>query len=245
MLPSLLACVLAAQAAYAAPHARSTYAIKDTHIAPKAWLKAERADPRQPVRLNIGLTQGRFDELERNLYEVSDPTHARYGKHLSIEEVNELIQPKDDALQAVREWLEDAGVKSEELEYSPAKDWIKLTLPMKDVEQLLNTEYHYFVHDDGTELVRAQSWSLPMHLHEHIATIQPTNSFFRMKGVAKGHGKALGLHELPPPPTEATIAAACNVSLVTPLCLRTLYGTVNYTVQAAGKNKMAVSTSRP
>lgn len=241
MLSSLLACALAAQAVLAAPYARSTYAIKDTHNPPAAWWKGDRADPDQLIRLNIGLTQSRFDELERNLYEVSDPSHVRYGKHLSADDVNELIKPKDEALEAVHEWLDDAGVKIEELAYSPAKDWIKLTLPIRDVERLLDTEYHHFVHHDGTELVRAQTWSLPMHLHEHIATIQPTNSFFRMKAVAKGHGKSMGIDELPPPPTEASIAAVCNLTLVTPLCLRTLYGTVNYTVKAAGKNKMALN----
>lgn len=241
MLASLLACALAAQAVMAAPYARSAYAVKDTHNAPIAWSKGDRADPDQLIRLNIGLTQSQFNELERNLYEVSDPSHHRYGKHLSADDVNELIKPKDEALEAVHQWLEDAGVRIEELAYSPAKDWIKLTLSVKEVEQLLDTEYHYFMHEDGTELVRAQAYSLPMHLHEHIATIQPTNSFFRMKGVAKGYGEAIDFQELPPPPTEASVAAVCNVSLVTPLCLRTLYGTVNYTVKAAGKNKMALN----
>ena len=235
----LLTCVFAAQAVLAAPHARSTYAVKDTHSAPVAWSKCERAHPDRPISLNIGVTQGQFTELEKTLFEVSEPSHTRYGKHLSADEVNELIQPKDEALEAVHEWLHDAGVKVEELAYSPAKDWIRITLPVKDVESLLDTEYYHFIHEDGTELVRAESWSLPLHLHDHIATVQPTNSFFRMKGVAKGHGKPV--KELPPPPIEATIAAVCNTTLVTPLCLRTLYGTVNYTVKAAGKNFMALN----
>jgi tripeptidyl-peptidase I len=170
---------------------------------------------------------------------VSDPFHSRYGKHFSADEVNDLIKPKDEALDLANEWLQDNDIEVEKLEYSPAWDWIKITLPTNDVERFLDTEYHHFIHEDGTELVRAPSWSLPMHLHEHIATIQPTNSFFRMKAVTNGHGEAMSLDELPPPPTEATIAAACNVTLVTSDCLRTLYGTINYTVQAAGKEFMA------
>jgi tripeptidyl-peptidase-1 len=241
MLRSLLTCALAAHAAFAAPHARSIFAVKDTHNAPAAWLRTGRAGPDQLIRFNIGLIQGRFDELERNLYEVSDPSHHRYGKHLSAEDVNELIKPKNEAIEAVHKWLEDAGVRLEGLEYSPAKDWIKLTLPTEEVERLLNTEYHYYEHEDGMGLVRAETWSLPTHLHEHIATVQPTNSFSRMRPVAKRHAKAINMQEPPPPPTEATIAAVCNTTLVTPLCLRTLYGTVNYTVQPAGKNKMALN----
>jgi tripeptidyl-peptidase I len=68
MLRSILTCALAAQAVLAAPTARSTYAVKDTHNAPKAWEKAERAHPDRLIGLNIGLTQGRFDELEKTLY---------------------------------------------------------------------------------------------------------------------------------------------------------------------------------
>ena len=117
-------------------------------------------------------------------------------------------------------------------------------MPVCEIESLLDTEYSTFVHEeDGSEIVRAPEWSLPRHLHEHIVTIQPTNSFFRPKPVSKLSKPfmAAGLGSLPPPPANATIAAACNVSLVTPLCLRTLYGTVNYTVQAAGKNTMALN----
>lgn len=40
---------------------------------------------------------------------------------------------------------------------------------------------------------------------------------------------------------ESSVAAVCNASAVTPLCLRTLYGTVDYTVQAANANSIALN----
>lgn len=46
----------------------------------------------------------------------------RYGKHLSAEAVNELINPKDRALEAVHGWLEDVGVHIGTLECSLTKD---------------------------------------------------------------------------------------------------------------------------
>jgi tripeptidyl-peptidase-1 len=42
-----------------------------------------------------------------------------------------------------------------------------------------------------------------------------------------------------PLPSNATIEAVCNFTAVTPNCVRTLYGTIDYEVKAAGKNKMA------
>lgn len=42
-------------------------------------------------------------------------------------------------------------------------------------------------------------------------------------------------------PSNLTVAEACNGTLVTPLCLRTLYGTIDYTPQAVDRNKMALN----
>jgi len=39
----------------------------------------------------------------------------------------------------------------------------------------------------------------------------------------------------------AAIEAVCNISFTTPTCLRTLYGTLNYTTQVPGKNKIGIN----
>lgn len=44
-----------------------------------------------------------------------------------------------------------------------------------------------------------------------------------------------------PDTTDLSVAAACNTSAVTPLCLRTLYGTKSYKPQAPGKNQVALT----
>ena len=145
----------------------------------------------------------------------------------------------------VKEWLADNEVDASELSYTAAEDWITVTLPISKVESLLDTESHVYGHEDGSMLVRTPEWSLPRHLHDHIDTIQPTNSFFRaspkaraMKTVKTGnlqpgfHRKFLH---------EPTVEEACNVTGITPLCLRTLYGTLSYKVSAAGKNKVGLN----
>ena len=87
-----------------------------------------------------------------------------------------------------------------------------------------------------------------MHLHEHVDTIQPTNSFFRASP------KAVSLHvdKLPQlDGKEATlqrqyfaspnVSAICNATAVTLDCLRTLYGTIDYDVQSNDTNKLALT----
>ncbi|KAE8822391.1 hypothetical protein PTNB73_08864 [Pyrenophora teres f. teres] len=77
---------IAACNALATPIARSPYSIKETHFVPDEWSKQERTNAQNTVQLQIGLKQGRFDELDRHLQEVSDPDGQRYGQYLTAEE---------------------------------------------------------------------------------------------------------------------------------------------------------------
>jgi len=159
-------------------------------------------------------------------------------------EVNDLVKPADETLDLVHEWLGDHGIQSSRLEYSAAKDWIKITLPVNAIENLLDTEYSVFQHEDGDSLVRTPEWSLPLHLHEHISVIQPTNSFFRPTRMDRTFKEVVDMEAPPPlsPLASPAVAAACaNNSVVTPLCLRTLYGTVDYVPQSNGTNKIALN----
>jgi tripeptidyl-peptidase I len=180
------------------------------------------------------------------LVKVSDPFHHRYGQHLSKAEVDELVKPSEEALELVHEWLLDHDVEQWELQYSAAKDFIKLSLPVAEVERLLDTKYSVFEHIDGTRLVRTPEYSLPIHLHEHVSVITPTNQFLKSDPMSrdlriKVDFESYPLPSLVPEPSNASVAAVCNFSLVTPTCLRTIYGTLNYTAQVPGKNKVALT----
>jgi tripeptidyl-peptidase-1 len=134
-------------------------------------------------------------------FSVSDPSHERYGQHLSTHEVNDLVKPTDEALDLVHSWLEDNGIKTSNCEYSPAKDWIKLSLPINAIENLLSTEYSVFHHSEGGYLVRAPEWSLPQHLHDHITAIQPTTSFFSPGKLGRTFKEVLDISSAIPPPS--------------------------------------------
>jgi tripeptidyl-peptidase-1 len=65
----------AALAAFAAgnvlatPIARSPYVVKETHFVPSQWSKQERSHGGKTIQLQIGLKQGKFEELDRHLHE--------------------------------------------------------------------------------------------------------------------------------------------------------------------------------
>ncbi|KAH8652641.1 peptidase S8/S53 domain-containing protein [Tricladium varicosporioides] len=234
---SLFTIAITAQVVIGSPiRSRTPYSVKETHFVPRGWRQS--ADkPHGLINLNIGLKQGNFEELDRHLYEVSDPNHERYGQHLSMEHVHELIKPSTEALDMVHEWLNDNGIEG--FSYSAAKDWIAVSVPVETAERLLNTKYHVYEHEDGSRLMRTPEWSLPLHLHEHIDAIQPTTSFMRL---SKDKTEFLHLQPWTPPgytaPLNETISKVCNIKSVTPECFMTLYSTKGYVPKALKDNKV-------
>jgi tripeptidyl-peptidase-1 len=70
ILASVLLTVVAAREAFASPiQSRSPYLVKETHPSPRGWTKLDRAHGGKTIQLQIGLKQGRFDELDRHLRE--------------------------------------------------------------------------------------------------------------------------------------------------------------------------------
>lgn len=229
--------------------------IKDYHKAPFGWQNIGRAPRDHILNLRIGLTQNNFPELVRQLYKVSDPRDSQYGQHLSTDQVHELVRPRDEAFAGVEDWLEQNGVDSSELEYNIARTWASITVTVEEAEALLDTQYSIWAHSDGSMLVRTESYSLPAELHEHITTIQPTNSWARISRRSPIREiRSVNHHiidEAPETPAidyaaapgalASAVAAACNFSAVTPNCLRTLYGTINYTASSNSQSKLGVA----
>jgi tripeptidyl-peptidase-1 len=61
---------------------RSLYDIKEKHRTPSNWVREEQAPADHELQLHIGLKQRGFSQLERQLLEISSPSHPRYGQHL-------------------------------------------------------------------------------------------------------------------------------------------------------------------
>lgn len=141
--------------------------------------------------------------------------------------MNELVRPSENALSLVREWLHE-HVDPEGISYSPANDFLSFSLPVAEAEKLLDTKYSVYRHTDGSTLVRTTEWSLPLHLHEHVEAVQPTTAFLRAIPQSKTFMTVPDAVIDTAPVTDVenpTVDKACNASSVTPLCLRTLYGT--------------------
>ncbi|KAF9534131.1 subtilisin-like protein [Crepidotus variabilis] len=168
--------------AVAVPQSISPYLVKEEILPPRGWVKSGKPALGHTITLRIGLPQPNFHVLESHLYEISDPDHERYGNHLTKEEVEDLVRPHPDSLDAVNEWLYSAGFAAEEINRSPAHDWVLLTIPVSKAEDILDTTYHVWTHTaSGDSLIRSTRYSLPRHLHDHVELVQPTTMFGRTK----------------------------------------------------------------
>ncbi|EEH10715.1 tripeptidyl peptidase [Histoplasma capsulatum G186AR] len=188
---------------------------------------------------------------------VSDPLHKRYGKFLTRIEAAKLLHPGQDAINRTQAWLENHGISIHRHRFNAAEDWLRVTVSIAEAERLLDTKYYIYRYGNRTA-ARAMEWSLPQYLHDVIDTIQPTTSFMRLpvhvkarqnedhevtdlnqlaEDVAPGTGTAVDLSNIPP---HLTPQQACNASAVTPLCLRTLYGTLYYKASAKRGTRMAL-----
>ena len=75
------------------------------------------------------------------LASVSDPNHARYGQHLTADEVNEMVKPSSETLTLVSAWLLDHGIEPQSLNFNPAGDWISLNLPVHEANRYLGLRF--------------------------------------------------------------------------------------------------------
>jgi tripeptidyl-peptidase I len=118
------------------------------NIESTTWLKGERLDGDVKLPMRIGLTQSNLEEGAALLDELSHPDSSRYGKHLSAEEVTDLFAPSKDAVDAVQAWLEAAGVHASRISHSMNKQWLQFDAKTSEVEELLQTRYHFFEHSE-------------------------------------------------------------------------------------------------
>lgn len=249
----------------AAPYAHSNAnnpKVKDAVVPPPNWIDLGPAPPLQHIWLRIALPQARFSELERQLYEISDPKNARYGQHLLKEQVTEFVRPDRRSVEAVDAWLAEYGITGDDrVRRSVAGDWVTILVPVAVAEEMLDTEFHLWKNvrdgEDGDLFVRTTQYSLPEHLHAHIELVQPTTYFGRPKPMSTSlFWEGLGITvDISASSTPATPAAAnyTNGTLTDPYtgancsrtvtisCLRTMYNVTGYQPQATYTNKIGIT----
>ena len=174
----------------------------------RGWHRGERVPGGELVHFRVAVHQSGIQELEDVVLAVSDAASARYGQHLSLDEVQQLLAPPPESLKTVRSWLREGGVR--QMQESSNGDFIEALLPAAKIESLLQTTlYRYYCRkaNANATIVRPTLPTLPAHVRKAIDFVTPGSRFPEMRRRMLKQ----------PPPTPPTKEG------VTPSMLRKLY----------------------
>lgn len=223
---------------------------------PADFREIGRAEPSHPIQLHIAVKQQHTQQLQHILLDRADPTSSNYGRHLSFDQVNEIVAPSSSTLSAVTNWLQQTGLTISHR--TPNSDWLLVDTTVERAEQLLSgsAEYHLYQHvETGQIFLRTTEYSLPSEVHPHIDFVAPSIRFPIIHSLTRNNEQLddfklitelNGITQL----TDAKLSdnevevssspnAACGLS-VNPTCLRSLYKTTS--VNGTARNNSAAVT---
>ncbi|EAW09485.1 S53 family peptidase [Aspergillus clavatus NRRL 1] len=214
--------------------ALSSYAVVEhLHDVPENWVKRNAAPGSELVRFRLAMEQIKTAEFEKRVIDMSTPGHRSYGHHMNRDELKEFLRPSEQTLDNVLAWLKAESVSANSIENHG--NWVTFTVPVSHAEQMLKTRFYTFQHKEtGAMVIRTLEYSVPKQIHSSIQTIQPTIRF----GRPIRHGE--------PSLFEGTLATQKDLSadcseVITPSCLRQLYGIPVADVKPDTRNKLGVS----
>ncbi|KIK69755.1 hypothetical protein GYMLUDRAFT_34144 [Collybiopsis luxurians FD-317 M1] len=219
---------------------RRAMTVHEDRSTPSSYASSGKPTDDTVLNLRLALTPVNMPGLETTLYDVSTPGSAKYGQHLSLDEVKAFAAPSDDAVSAVTSWLQESGV-SDAAASGPFGDWINFSANVSTANNLLNADFEIFTHyETGSEIIRTLSYSLPQDLLQHIDLVHPTTSFAQpipKKRLASVVSRRV--HNVTVNERANTAPASCD-STVTPACLQALYD-IPTSAATQSSNKLAVS----
>ncbi|KAI0312876.1 family S53 protease [Amylostereum chailletii] len=172
------------------------------------------------LKFRLGLAQNNVQGLQDALMDVSTPNSANYGKHLSKAEVNALVAPGNDTVQAIQSWLSASGVNASSL--SPAGDWLGVETTVDRANALFGANFSVFSYNstDGAtpgQVIRTLSYSIPAGLKGHLDLVYPAITFPN----PERPNQPMLLTTFETSQSSSTLAS-CD-SIMTPACLQKLY----------------------
>jgi len=174
--------------------------------------------------------------------------YVRYGRHLSKEQVAELVAPHKETLELVHSWLKHHGVPSSSISTSHGGGWLTITnVPVSQADELLCASYQlyrYTVTNETEVVLRTVSYAIPAALHTHVQTVAPTTHFASPRRPLQTPGKRSSEEAIVM--VNATSEERVGVlsrrqgGEVMPPFLRALYHTENYVPAAMDWNSLGI-----
>jgi len=104
-------------------------------------------DEEETRKIIFLLKQRNTDVLEEIFWAVSDPKSEKYGAHLTLQEVADLVSPTEDTIDTVKNFLASYGIT--ETKTVITKDFLYAQIPVRILKEMFQVEFHLFEHVSG------------------------------------------------------------------------------------------------
>ncbi len=180
---------------------------------PKEWERLHPAKDTTDMVVTLSLRQQNLGELAQIAHEVSEPTHHRYGQHLSMKQVQDLTKPSEKTYSMLNKWFDESGARISKVEPLQGGAVLRLTMSVKDIRTLFKTTVtHIKLSGSEDTKLRAGDLKIPSYVSNEISAI-------------------FGLHGLPLPKRSKFVAlrskAAGSPASVTPTLIGKTYNASN------------------
>jgi len=92
------------------------------------------------MEVTFAIKQTNLDVLERKLKMASTPGSSEYGNYLTFEEMAKIAYGRPESVGAVLRALATVGIDVDEVEFTRAKEYATVKIPVAAVEQLFAAE---------------------------------------------------------------------------------------------------------
>ena len=136
------------------------------------------------------------------------PESPNFGKHYTVEQVNDIFAPSQESVDSAWHWIEAAGIQMDRISISTNKQWLQFDATVSEAEELLKTSYHVYEHTSGKMTIGCDEYSVPEHIRHHIDYVTPGIKLYAsdVENPASGNIAKRSWQSLIAPPAPITIA---------------------------------------
>jgi len=207
-------------------HVRMESSVPSYNQATSSWISTpfDKSITTKQLTVALKVDPKARAKLESIFWEVSDPEHANYGNHLTLEELAAVMAVPSSRVEKVVQYFKTNGATK--VVVSPTNDKLSITIPITKLETALRTTIGKFTHKDNAKVnvLRASTaYSLPEDIAKEVDMVGELLQFpaLRRKDLTNLQGSGTW-------PNSCSSQSTCS-GLVQPEVIRQRYNLPNQT----------------
>lgn len=95
-----------------------------------------------------------------------------------------MFAPSSTTADAVISWLVESGIRGDRISQSANKAWLQFDASVEEMEQLLQTKYHFYEHvNGGRKHIGCEDYKIPAAVADHIDFVIPGVKLLATRGM--------------------------------------------------------------